>query len=96
MAVLDFWLSLLSRLGLAHRDGHCYWFLLESTITMAVALGVSKQCLELESQRVKIVNARQLQRLRSYAQKSPNRSFQIMPVVRLQAKPMHLLAQLIE
>lgn len=73
-----------------------YWFLLESTITMAVALGVSKQCLELESQRVKIVNARQLQRLRSYAQKSPNRSFQIMPVVRLQAKPIHLLAQLIE
>ncbi|WP_206538412.1 hypothetical protein, partial [Bifidobacterium catenulatum] len=26
MAVLDFWLSLLRRLGLAHRDGHCYWF----------------------------------------------------------------------
>ena len=26
MAVLDFWLFLLSRLGLAHRDGHCYWF----------------------------------------------------------------------
>ena len=26
MAVSGFWLSLLSRLGLAHRDGHCYWF----------------------------------------------------------------------
>jgi len=26
MAVSDFWLSLLSRLGLVHRDGHCYWF----------------------------------------------------------------------
>ena len=26
MAVSGFWLSLLGRLGLAHRDSHCYWF----------------------------------------------------------------------
>ena len=26
MAVSVFWLALLRRLGLAHRDGHCYWF----------------------------------------------------------------------
>lgn len=26
MAVSNFWLFLLNRLGLAHRDGHCYWF----------------------------------------------------------------------
>ena len=26
MAVSGSWLSLLRRLGLAHRDGHCYWF----------------------------------------------------------------------
>lgn len=26
MAVSGYWLSLLRRLELAHRNGHCYWF----------------------------------------------------------------------
>ncbi|WP_171001956.1 hypothetical protein [Bifidobacterium moukalabense] len=41
MAVSDFWLSLLSRLGLADRDGHCYWFFTGIDRRGQAAFGVS-------------------------------------------------------